>query len=212
MERADGGSKTNKKRCKLLYNFFLQGGQGRFRFLPLGPPAPPVTPLKRSLREGVRHCTPSLHCTKRLPFTGSWQTEGLTEGLTITSEKTFFFNPSGFRYAKPTTLVGIWSSCSAAACNTPYSARFSPRCIAHWARSARIPFQGRLNVEQPKSCPHLRGKCRGVSRDERGTSRGSWQLRVIPLSAIHIRSCPRTLVGIWSSCSAVATYVPRYTS
>ena len=37
------------------------------------------------------------------------------------------------------TLVGIWSSCSAAACNTPYSARFSPRCIALWARSARIP-------------------------------------------------------------------------
>ena len=43
----------------------MQGGRGRFRFLPLGPPAPPVTPLKRSLREGVRHCTPSLYCTKR---------------------------------------------------------------------------------------------------------------------------------------------------
>ena len=42
------------------------------------------------------------------------------------------------------TLVRIWSSCSAAACNTPYSARFSPRCIAHWARSARIP---RFTVE-----------------------------------------------------------------
>ena len=40
-------------------------GQGRFRFLPLGPPATPVTPLKRSLREGVRHCTPCLYCTKR---------------------------------------------------------------------------------------------------------------------------------------------------
>ena len=43
----------------------MQGGQGRFRFLPLGPPAPPVTPLKRSLREGVRHCTSCLYCTKR---------------------------------------------------------------------------------------------------------------------------------------------------
>ena len=55
-----------------------------------------------------------------------------------------FITPPAFANAKPTTLVGIWSSCSAAACNTPYSARFSPRCIAHWARSARIPFQGRL--------------------------------------------------------------------
>ena len=43
----------------------MSGGQGRFRFLPLGPLATPVTPLKRSLREGVRHCTPSLYCTKR---------------------------------------------------------------------------------------------------------------------------------------------------
>ena len=40
---------------------FLPGGQGRFRFLPLGPLATPVTPLKRSLREGYgtvrRACT-----------------------------------------------------------------------------------------------------------------------------------------------------------
>ena len=31
---------------------FLPRGQGRFRFLPLGPLATPITPLKRSLREG----------------------------------------------------------------------------------------------------------------------------------------------------------------
>ena len=45
----------------------MQGGQGRFRFLPLGPPAPPVTPLKRLLREGVRHCTPCLYCNLSRP-------------------------------------------------------------------------------------------------------------------------------------------------
>ena len=38
-----------------------------------------------------------------------------------------------------TTLVGIWSSCFAAACNTPYSARFSPCCIPHSGRSASAP-------------------------------------------------------------------------
>ena len=53
-----------------------------------------------------------------------------------------------------TTLVGIWSSCFAAACNTPYSARFSPRCIAHRARSARIPFQGRLMVAPTERVNH----------------------------------------------------------
>ena len=53
-----------------------------------------------------------------------------------------------------TTLVGIWSSCFATACNTPYSARFSPRCIAHRARSARIPFQGRQMVAPTERVNH----------------------------------------------------------
>ena len=77
---------------------------------------------------------------------GAGTAQAVTEGLKQTESNGLLYNPSGFRYAKPTTLVGIWSSCYAAACNTPYSARFSPRCIAHWARSARIPFQGRLNM------------------------------------------------------------------
>nr|DAW09591.1 MAG TPA: hypothetical protein [Caudoviricetes sp.] len=45
----------------------MHGGQGRFRFLPLGPPAPPITPLKRLLREGARHCMPSLYCNLSRP-------------------------------------------------------------------------------------------------------------------------------------------------
>ena len=58
-------------------------GPGKISISPLRPPAPPVTPLKRSLREGVRHCTPSLYCTQRLhretgelSVSDSEQTEG----------------------------------------------------------------------------------------------------------------------------------------
>ena len=79
------------------------------------------------------------------PRPGSWQAEGLTEREQLAALGSSELFP--FRLLitfAATTLVGIWSSCFAAACNTPYSARFSPRCIAHWARSARIPFQGRL--------------------------------------------------------------------
>ena len=74
------------------------------------------------------------------PRPGSWQAEGLTEGEQLAALGSSELFP--FRLLitfAATTLVGIWSSCSAAACNTPYSARFFPRCIAHWARSARIP-------------------------------------------------------------------------
>ena len=74
------------------------------------------------------------------PRPGSWQAEGLTEGEQLAALGSSELFP--FRLLitfAATTLVGIWSSCFAAACNTPYSARFSPRCIAHWARSARIP-------------------------------------------------------------------------
>ena len=76
MERADGGS---KKSTVSFFITFLQGGQGRFRFLPLGPPAPPVTPLKRSLREGVRHCTPSLYCNLSCP-----RLRGKCRGVAVT--------------------------------------------------------------------------------------------------------------------------------
>ena len=71
---------------------------------------------------------------------GSWRAVGETEGEQLAALGSSELFP--FRLLitfAATTLVGIWSSCFAAACNTPYSARFSPRCIAHWARSARIP-------------------------------------------------------------------------
>ena len=82
-------------------------------------------------------------------------------------------SPSVTACAATRTLVGIWSSCYAAACNTPYSARFSPRCIAHWARSARIPRKrGRLKLQYK-----LGVQCRTPSRSDRfngvtGVARG----------------------------------------
>ena len=41
---------------------------------------------------GDSFCMVTAH--QKAPRTGSWQTEGLTEGLTIPSDATFFFNPS----------------------------------------------------------------------------------------------------------------------
>ena len=35
------------------------------------------------------------------------------------------------------------------------------------------------------SRPRLRGRCRGVSRDGRGITCGTWHLRAVPLSATH---------------------------
>ena len=82
-----------------------------------------------------------MYCTKRRHHLwGSWRAVGETEWeqLAVLGSSELFPFQLLITFAA-TTLVGIWSSCFAAACNTPYSARFSPRCIAHWARSARIP-------------------------------------------------------------------------
>ena len=97
VKRAAGRSKTNKKHCKLFYNLFLPGGQGRFRFLPLGPLATLVTPLKRSLREGVRHCTPCLYCTpKAPPFMGELLSVSEAEGEHLPALGSF--EPFPFRH------------------------------------------------------------------------------------------------------------------
>ena len=47
----------------------------------------------------------------------------------------------------------------------------SPGSTPPSARFARIhlPFQGRLAVTPPKSCPRVRGKCRGVA-----VTKGEW--------------------------------------
>ena len=71
----------------------MPGGQGRFRFLPLGPLATPVTPLKRSLREGVRHCTPCLYRTKRLPVEGGGFCEA-KDGRSASRLLFVYLNPS----------------------------------------------------------------------------------------------------------------------
>ena len=78
---------------------------------------------------------------KRLPSAGSCRRKP-TEGGGNSSRHLAALSRSPFGHSLrscPRTLVGIWSSCFAAACNTPYSARFSPRFIVHRTRSARIP-------------------------------------------------------------------------
>ena len=94
------------------------------------------------------------------------------KGERLKNAKLSYCSPSA-SLALSRTLVGIWSSCSAAACNTPYSARFSPRCIAHRARSAQIPRKRwRLLVQYKHGV-----QCRTPSRSDRfngvtGVARG----------------------------------------
>ena len=111
-------------------------------------------------------------------------------------------------HSQPRTLVGIWSSCSAAACNTPYSARFSPRCIAHWARSARIPRKrGQLlgwSLYRTQKAP-----CRGRWQTE-GLTEGLTQTTEASMQPLRllVALAATTLVGIWSSCFATACNTP----
>ena len=68
MERADGGS---KKSTVSFFITFLQGGQGRFRFLPLGPPAPPRNPIETiAPRRGTALYAEFVLQFKLSPFTG----------------------------------------------------------------------------------------------------------------------------------------------
>ena len=51
----------------------------------------------------------------------------------------------------------------------------------------------------PKSCPRLRGKCRGASRDERGTARRCQAVLAFPLSLTSFDSSPAGGGAFWCS-------------
>jgi len=51
----------------------------------------------------------------------------------------------------------------------------------------------------PKSCPRLRGKCRGASRDKRGTARRCQAVLAFPLSLTSFDSSPAGGGAFWCS-------------
>ena len=58
-----------------------------------------------------------------------------------------------------------------------------------------------------KSCPRVRGKCRGVAVTK-GERLGAAKLSYYSPSVCSLPFTDRTLVGIWSSCSAAACNTP----
>ena len=125
-----------------------RGYKAAHRSLFIATPQSRLTPCQLPVR-GAFWCGANSN-QKLSPQAGKVDTNGVSgrkgNGSEIPSAA--ICSPSVTAYAATRTLVGIWSSCYAAACNTPYSARFSPRCIAHWARSARIPRKrGRLKLQ-----------------------------------------------------------------
>ena len=113
--------------CKLLYNPFARG-PGKISISPLRPPGNPRNPIETiAPRRGTALHTELVLQFKPSPFTGKVAANAMSRRKGNGSKL-----PSATRCSHSaslmlsTTLVGIWSSCSAAACNTPYSARFSP--------------------------------------------------------------------------------------
>ena len=60
----------------------------------------------------------------------------------------------------------------------------------------------------PKSCPRLRGKCRGASRDERGTARRCQAVLAFPLSLTSFDSSPAGGGAFWCSINTAYSAVP----
>ena len=80
-----------------------------------------VKRTKGALLEGAGNSLKAnfLRESDRLPGRGAGTAQAVTDGLKQTKSNGLLYNPSGFRYAKPTTLVVIWSSCSAVATYMP---------------------------------------------------------------------------------------------
>ena len=75
------------------------------------------------------------------------------------------------------------------------------------APSAREPFG--IVQAPPKSCPRLRGKCRGASRDERGTARRCQAVLAFPPPQSHfVRQLPRRRWRLWRSTNTAYSAVP----
>ena len=84
------------------------------------------------------------------PRPGSWQAEGLTEGEQLAALGSSELFP--FRLLitfAATTLVGIWSSCFAAACNAPLFTGHPLRFIPRSGRSAPAPSPANLVARGP---------------------------------------------------------------
>ena len=76
----------------------------------------------------------------------------------------------------------------------------------------QLPQRGSLfGIVQapPKSCPRLRGKCRGASRDERGTARRCQAVLAFPPS-VSLRSTapPQAVALLWRSANTAYSAVP----
>ena len=53
-----------------------------------------------------------------------------------------------------------------------------------------MDMQVKTKYRSAKSCPRVRGKCRGVSRDERGTTQSCHAILPFPLSLTSFDSSP----------------------
>ena len=108
---------------------FLPRGQGRFRFLPLGPLATPITPLKRSLREGYGTVRRVYTAPKSCPrLWGKWHGEAMTKGERLKAAKLFYRSPSD----NPPKLSPGWNKVALltfvrnSPCSCPFSVSLHP--------------------------------------------------------------------------------------
>ena len=87
---------------------------------------------------------------------------------------------------------------------------FQPLSQSALRRIASSPAGEPFDIVQapPKSCPRLRGKCRGASRDERGTARRCQAVLAFPLSLTSFDSSPAGGGAFWRSTNTAYSAVP----